>query len=131
MHTAQRVEILLTQHLDKNVRTFIHLLKQLVKAVIPYIIHNVIDYSNPCCYNLVSDIIGMIRLVALSFTSRKFELVGQISINKGKEKYLDIILIFRFHPKTENHKNEIVSNTREGRAGTKMQKYYSRRKNLA
>ena len=69
MHTAQRVEILLTQHLDKNVRPFIHLLKQLVKAVIPYIIHNVIDYSNPCCYILVSDIIGMIRLVALSFTS--------------------------------------------------------------
>ena len=81
MHAARRVEVLLTQHLDENVRTFRHLLKQSVKAIIPYISHNVIDYSNPCCYILVSDIIGTIRLVLLISSSRKFELVGRISVN--------------------------------------------------
>ena len=85
--------------MDKNVRTFRHLLKQLVTAIIPYNIHNVIDYSNPCYYILVSDTVGTISLVALSSTSRKFELVGHISI-RGKRKDSDIILIFRF-----DHKN--------------------------
>ena len=85
--------------MDKNFRTFRHLLTQLVKAIIPYIIHNIIDYSNPCCYNLISDIIGTIRLVSLSSPSRKFELVGIYLSIWGRKKDPDIILIFRFHPK--------------------------------
>ena len=84
--------------MDKNVRTFRHLLKQLVKAIIPYNIHNVIDYSSPCCYILFSDTIETTSLVVLSSASRKFELVGHISI-RGKKKDPDIILIFRFHHK--------------------------------
>ena len=93
-----------------------HLLKQLVKAIIPYIIHNVIDYSNPCCYILVSDIFGTIRLVTLSSTSRKFELVGHISINKGKEKDLGIILVFMFYPKNGEPPEQIFLRHQRGKS---------------